>query len=117
MNATVQHDHFRPFGIEVHPQRDVVRVAPQGEIDLATVGHLRARIEELVSSGFTRLTLDLQDVTFMDSTGLRLVLELVQAARDDHWELSVIEVSPAVLRVFELSGVLAALPLGEPRCS
>ena len=117
MNATVQHDEFRPFGIDVQPQRDVVRVAPQGEIDIATVGRLRGRIGELLSAGFSRLTLDMQDVTFMDSTGLRLVLELVQAARDDHWQLSVIGVSPAVQRVFELSGVLAALPLGERECS
>lgn len=117
MSATTQHDQFRPFAIDVHPQRDVVRVAPVGEIDLATVGPLRAQIEDLVTSGFSRVTLDLEGVTFMDSTGLRLVLELVQAARDDHWELSVIEVSPAVERVFELSGVLAALPLGGPRCS
>jgi anti-anti-sigma factor len=117
MSATTQHDDFRPFAVEVHPHRDVVRVAPVGEIDLATVGTLRARIEDLVSSGFSRVTLDLQDVSFMDSTGLRLVLELVQAARDDHWELSVTGVPPAVQRVFELSGVLAALPLGEARCS
>jgi len=117
MSATTQHDEFRPFAVEVHPQRDVVRVAPHGEIDLATVGSLRARIEELVSSGFPRVTLDLQGVTFIDSTGIRLILELVQSARDDHWELSVIDVSRAVQRVFELSGVLAALPLGEPRCS
>lgn len=113
MSAT--HDTFRPFAIEVHPQRDVVRVAPVGEIDMATAGHLRAGIEELLSSGFSRLTLDLQDVTFMDSTGLRLVIELVRTARDDQWELSVIDVSPAVHRVFELSGVLDALPLGELR--
>ena len=117
MSATLQHDEFRPFGIEVHPQRDVVRVAPAGEIDLATVGQLRARIGELLSSGFARLTLDMHAVTFMDSTGLRLVLELVQAARDDDWELSVTGIPPAVQRVFELSGVLGALPLGEPECS
>jgi len=117
MSATTQHDEFRPFAVDVHPQRDVVRVAPMGEIDLATVGGLRARIEELLSSGFTRVTLDLQGVTFMDSTGLRLVLELVQASRDDHWELSVTDVPCAVLRVFELTGVLDVLPLGEPECS
>ena len=117
MSATTQHDEFRPFAVDVHPQRDVIRVAPVGEIDIATVGALRARIEELVSSGFARVTLDLQGVTFIDSTGLRLVLELVQSARDDHWELSVIEVSPAVQRVFQLSGVLADLPLGGARCS
>lgn len=112
MNAT-RRDEFRPFAVDVQPQRDVVRVAPVGEIDLATVGLLRERIGELLSAGFSRLTLDLQGVTFMDSTGLRLVLELVHASRDDHWELSVIEVPYSVQRVFALSGVLDAVPLGD----
>ena len=113
MNAT-ERDEFRPFAIDVHPQREVVRVAPVGEIDLATVGPLRERIGELLAAGFSRLTLDLRGVTFMDSTGLRLVLELVQASRDDHWKLSVVEVPHAVQRVFELSGVLDAVPFGDP---
>ena len=69
MNAT-RRDEFRPFAIDVHPRRDFVRVAPVGEIDLATVGPLRERIGELLSAGFSRLTLDLQGVTFMDSLGL-----------------------------------------------
>jgi anti-sigma B factor antagonist len=112
MNAT-KRDEFRPFAIDVHPRRDVVRVAPVGEIDLVTVGPLRERIGELLSAGFSRLTLDLQGVTFMDSTGLRLVLELVHASRDDHWEFSVIEVPYSVQRVFKLSGLLDALPLGD----
>ena len=84
-------------------------MAPVGEIDLATVGPLR----ELLSAGFSRLTLDLQGVTFMDSTALRLVLELVHASRDDHWEFSVIEVSYSVQRVFTLSGIHDAVPLGD----
>ena len=115
MNAT--HETFRPFAIDVVSQHDIIRVAPVGEIDLATVGQLRARIGELLSAGPSRLVLDLHGVTFMDSTGLRLVLELLQSSRENHWELSLTEVPPAVQRVFELSGVLDALPLGVPQCS
>ena len=112
MNAT--YDTFRPFTIDVLAQRDVVCVAPHGEIDLATVGLLRERIGGLLSPGLSRLVLDLRDVGFMDSTGLRLVLELLHASRDGDWELSLTGVAPAVHRVFELSGVLDALPLDEP---
>jgi anti-sigma B factor antagonist len=113
MNAT-RSDEFRPFTIEVHPHREVVRVAPVGEVDLATVGRLRERIDELISAGFAQLTLDLERVTFMDSTGIRLLLELVHASRDDHWELSVIGIPAPVERLLELSGVLDAVRLGEP---
>ena len=113
MSAT-RSDEFRPFTIEVHPQREVVRVAPVGEIDLATVGRLRARIDELISAGFAQLTLDLERVTFMDSTGIRLMLELAHASRDEHWELSVVEIPAPVQRVLELSGVLDAVRPGDP---
>jgi len=111
VNAT-QHQDFRPFEVLVSSGREGVCVAPAGEVDLATAGQLQERIDALLGDR-TRLALDLGDVTFMDSTGVRLVLELVHAARRDDWELVVIRVPHAVRRVFELSGVLDVVPLGE----
>ena len=61
--------------------RDSVRVAPVGELDIATVDKLRAEVDRLRESGFTKLVLDLRGVRFLDSTGLRLVLELDAAAK------------------------------------
>jgi anti-anti-sigma factor len=46
-------------------------VCPRGELDLATAGRVRERIEELAAVGFARLLLDLSRLTFLDSTGLR----------------------------------------------
>jgi anti-sigma B factor antagonist len=100
----------RPFSVDVVPHRDVVRVSPVGEVDLATVGEVRARVEELRSAGFTRVALDLREVTFLDSSGLHLILELATSAREGGWELAVIEGSPDVQRVFEIAGVRAAVP-------
>jgi len=59
---------FEPFRIDVEPARDSVRVAPVGELDLATVDKLRAEIERLRESGFARIVLDLRGVRFLDST-------------------------------------------------
>ena len=112
MNAT-QHQDFRPFEVHVSSGSEGVRVAPAGEIDLATARQLQERIDALLG-GCTRLVLDLGDVTFMDSTGVRLVLELVRAAARDGWELAVTRVPHAVHRVFELSGVLDAIPQRDP---
>lgn len=112
MSAT-QHDEFRPFEVEVRLDGAGVRVAPHGEIDIATADRLQARIAELLAGGCTRLVLDLEGVRFMDSTGIRLLVELTRSARDDHWELAVIRVPHAVRRVLELSGVLDAVPLEQ----
>lgn len=51
-----------PFSVEVHPHRDTVRVAPTGELDLATVPALRGQLLELTESGFRSIVLDLRGV-------------------------------------------------------
>jgi anti-sigma B factor antagonist len=98
------------FHVDVEPERDVVRVCPAGEVDLATVGEIRQRVEDVTSAGFRRVAIDLRQVTFLDSTGLRLMLELHAASRSDGWELGVIEGSAEVQRAFEVTGLRPRLP-------
>ena len=98
------------FRVDVTPGRDLVYVCPSGEVDLSTVGPLRERVHELVSAGFGRVVVDLRGVTFLDSTGLRLLLELHGASRSDGWQLGILEGSAEVRRVFEITGTRAALP-------
>jgi anti-sigma B factor antagonist len=101
---------FRPFSIDVEPERDIVRVCPRGDVDLATVGQLREQIEELIAAGFVRVLLDLRGVTFLDSTGLRLVLELYRTSRADGWDLRIIEGPDELQRVFDVTGLRPLLP-------
>ena len=112
MSATPRPTHT-PFSVEIEPHREVVRVCPRGELDLATVEVLRERVEELTAAGFTRVLLDLRELTFIDSTGLRLVLELQRDAADERWELAVIEGSAEVRRVFEVTGLRTVVPFLE----
>jgi anti-sigma B factor antagonist len=100
---------FEPFRIDVEPARDSVRVAPVGELDIATVDKLRGEVERLRESGFGKLVLDLRGVRFLDSTGLRLVLELDQAAREASQELTIIRGSSVVQRIFEVTQVAERL--------
>ena len=105
---------FEPFRIDVEPARDSVRVAPVGELDIATVDKLRAEVERLRESGFAKLVLDLRGVRFLDSTGLRLVLELDQAAKADSQELLLIRGSAVVQRIFEVTQVSERLQFIDP---
>jgi anti-anti-sigma factor len=109
--SAARQDTFRPFTVDVQPERDVVRVALRGDLDLATVSPVREQIDQLIANGFVRVLLDLREVTFLDSTGLRLVLELYHGSCADGWELAVIEGPPDVQRVFQLTGLRDLLPL------
>jgi anti-anti-sigma factor len=105
---------FAPFRIDVEPARDSVRVAPAGELDIATVDKLRAEVDRLRESGFSKLVLDLREVRFLDSTGLRLVLELDQAARDASQDLQLIRGSAVVQRIFDVTQVTERLHFVDP---
>lgn len=98
-------EELEPFRIEVEPSRDVVRVVPVGELDLATIDTLRQEVDRLHEAGFNRLVLDLRRLRFMDSTGLRLVLEIDAGSRSDGWDFSLVRGPQAVHRLFEVTNV------------
>jgi anti-sigma B factor antagonist len=99
-----------PFRVVVRTERDVVRVCPLGEVDLDTVGQIREQLEHAAASGARHVVLDLRGVTFLDSTGLRLVLEADAASRGQRWEFGLIGGPADVQRVFDLTGARARLP-------
>ena len=91
-----------PFRIDVHPERDVVRVAAVGELDLATVAQLQAQIRELREAGFEHIVLDLRQLTFMDSSGVSLILDEDRSARRNGHDFLIINGTPAIQRVLQL---------------
>jgi anti-sigma B factor antagonist len=101
---------FEPFRIDVEPSRNSVRVAPVGELDIATVDRLKTEVVRLRESGFNNIVLDLRGVRFLDSTGLRLVLELYRTSRADGWDLRIIEGPDELQRVFDVTGLRPLLP-------
>jgi anti-anti-sigma factor len=98
------------FRFETIPERDRVRIVPVGEVDLATTPRLAEAIDDLRGSGFDHVVLDLRGVTFIDSTGLRLILELHGVAGTDSLTFELIPGPPAVQRIFEATGTLDRLP-------
>jgi len=86
-----------------------------GELDLNTALELAQRVEEKLGEAPTTLTLDLSELTFMDSSGLRLLIELNRRADQETWRLALIpsrhESATTVLR---LTGADVALPFEDP---
>ena len=91
-----------PFDIEVRPDRERVVVVPRGELDIATVGRLAAEIDELASRGFAAIALDLRATSFMDSSGVHLLLK--QMDRRDA-RVTIIDGGQPVRRAIDLTGV------------
>jgi anti-sigma B factor antagonist len=99
-----------PFRMVVQTERDVVRVCPFGEVDMGTVEQVREQLERVTATGAKHVVLDLHGVTFLDSTGLHLVLDADAASRAQGWEFGLVGGPADVQRVFDLTGARARLP-------
>ena len=106
--------HVAPFRVDVHPERARVRVEPIGEVDLATADVLRRQLRELRESGFDEVVLDLRRITFLDSTGIALILTEDRHARDAGLVFTLISGPPAVQRVLGMCGVIDELQFVGP---
>jgi len=101
--------HISEFHVDVHPERERVRVEPIGELDLGTAPGLRHQLQELRASGFDAIVLDLRRITFLDSTGIALILAEDRVARERGHEFLLISGPPAVQRVLGMCGLLDEL--------
>jgi anti-anti-sigma factor len=80
-----------------------------GEIDISTAHLLDDAFASL--SPDQRVVADLCDVEFMDSTGLRALIQFANRARESGGQLSVVATHPAVLRLLEITNVAQAIPV------
>ena len=67
------HESYRPFEVTVQRDHELATIMVSGELDLATVPQLSAAVAEHHDAGL--LVLDLTAVTFIDSTGVRVLIQ------------------------------------------
>jgi anti-anti-sigma factor len=98
------------FRVEVAREGGGVRVRPVGEVDVATIGRLRARMDDARAAGADRVILDLRATTFLDSAGLHLALDMAAWATRNRTEFLIIPGPAAAQIAFDASGLRSQLP-------
>jgi anti-anti-sigma factor len=92
------------FRVRTRPENGVMTVALSGELDLAGVAELQQAIEHARALG-ERLVVDLSDLEFIDSSGLRVLVGLHNAAETQGFDYSILPGPPVVQRAFALCGL------------
>lgn len=87
------------------PGEDYVTLRVSGEIDLYTAPALREAALAALRQHGTTLRVDLRDVTFMDSTGIEVLLATRRRAELEGGSLTLCRLTPAVRRVIEVTGL------------
>jgi anti-sigma B factor antagonist len=79
-------------------------LALTGELDLSTVPEAETSLQQLATqSGTSPIVLDLRELTFMDSTGLRFILAAEARARETNRPFVIVRGPQPVHRVFRLA--------------
>ena len=81
---------------------DSAALVLSGELDLASAGLLDTAIAELCADGAQRIVLELGELEFMDSTGLRSVLVGAEICKVNGCELLIGDTSRQVDRLFDV---------------
>ncbi|HEX5587828.1 MAG TPA: STAS domain-containing protein [Acidimicrobiia bacterium] len=78
-----------------------------GEIDVATSPLLRAELAEALEQGPDTVTLDLARVSFIDSSGLGVLVGALKRLREHQADatLRVVHTQDAVRKVFDITGL------------
>jgi anti-anti-sigma factor len=85
----------------------------RGELDIGSAPDLqRALLRSRPAQ--QRVVLDLSELKFMDSTGLRVLLRARAAAEEGRWEIFMRNVPANIQRLFDMTGVHEALPSAAP---
>ena len=74
--------------IEVKDEGDYRVLAPEGALDVYTSGSLREKLTELAQAGSTNVVVDLDEVSFMDSSGLGVIMGGQRRLREAGGELA-----------------------------
>ncbi|MGH2904996.1 MAG: STAS domain-containing protein [Solirubrobacteraceae bacterium] len=87
------------------------RLTLTGELDLATVPRVESAVDALLAGEVRHLTIDLAKLSFLDSSGVRLFLQLAHSAEHVGWTLALVNLPERLDGIFRLTGVGENLPL------
>ena len=82
----------------------IYRITPQGRLDAVTVPALEAAIDEQLGARHFRLIIDLSEVAYMSSSGLRVLLRARRQAQSGNGDVVLCAMNERVAEVFEMIG-------------
>ena len=95
-----------PLSVTSAAQGDHTVVSVSGEVDAASADVLRSAIAEVIDGGQPRVSIDMSDVSFIDSSGLRVLIAGYKSASAAGGALTVQSPSDPVTRLLEITGQL-----------
>lgn len=101
-----------PVAMSLSNRGSAVTLELAGELDVAAEDEFQSQVSAAISAECDDLVVDLRALEFIDSTGIRLLLEVYALSQQDGFRLWVVGAEQdTVKKVFRITGVDNALPV------
>ena len=81
----------------------MLNLKPRSTLNLSTAPEFSTRLNDAIGQGKTSVVLDLADVSFIDSTGLSVLLNGLRRVTRRGGRMAIVCTNPTVLRLFEIT--------------
>jgi len=95
--------------VHLHSDGETWAVHVHGDVDVDTAPRLQARLDEVLERGARVVVLHLDGVSFLDSSGLRVIAHAANRLRDRDGQLLLEGASGAVQRTLQITGMIDRL--------
>lgn len=94
------------FNLKVEEENNIPTIHLKGELDIHSSQSLDQTIQALVNKHATKIILNMQDIQYMDSTGLGTIAKNAKKLSESNGEMIISGSQPRIKQVFEFSGLL-----------
>ncbi len=102
-----------PINHSIHDNVDVIELPTQ--LVMANAAETRAAIQELIHDGHHRLVLDLNNINFIDSSGLSVIVSTMKAVHAEDGAVVLLKPSDGVRSLIELTRLHQVFDIFEDR--
>jgi anti-sigma B factor antagonist len=99
------------LSLDDRQEGDRTIVVVGGEIDVYTAPKLREKLIDLVSAGQYHLVVDMEQVEFLDSTGLGVLVGGLKRVRAHEGSLRLVCTQERILKIFRITGLTKVFPI------
>jgi anti-anti-sigma factor len=98
------------FDVQIEQAPTGVTVRIRGDIDIATIRSLEDARERVLADAPRSVLIDLRDVGFVDSSGLKFLFETLARSQRNDWTLQLLRPADTAMKVFTITGADKHLP-------
>jgi anti-sigma B factor antagonist len=99
------------LAIRTEQEGDVCTVTLEGEIDVYTAPRLKEQLVSVIGGGCTNVIVDLQNVGFIDSSGLGVLVGALRRAREHDGVVRIVCTRDSILKIFRITGLDKVFPI------